>query len=108
MEKLGAIGIFASWIGRAAMTNPIAIVLFEIVHRVFYAFFRIPLTAIAYRHAKQHREEYLVYRTMNYKIGGLIMLVTFSLIIALNLPLWLILVFCASFALLPFKVSDSL
>lgn len=106
MEKIGAWGLFIVWLGRAAFPYPVSVTFLEIAYKILYAFFRLPLTAIAYFHSKHDREQYLSYRQLGYKIGAIIILSIFALIMYLGYPMWLILIVAGLFALLPARIAD--
>jgi len=105
LERIGVWAVFLSWIGKAFFQNPIALTFFDTIHKVLGCFFVVPLTAIAYDHAKHEREKYIAFREISYRIGNLLAYASFFLILLCGLPLWTIFISGAFFALLPLIIK---
>ncbi len=104
MEKIGVIAMSTSWLGKALFQSPLMLGVFDLVHTLFAGFYRLPLQAISYQHAHESKELYIGFREMGYKIGNVIAMIAFILVIASGLPHWFIFFFAAAISLLPTEV----
>lgn len=104
MEKIGIIAMSTSWLGKALFQTPVMLGVFDLVHTLFAGFYRLPLQAISYQHAHERKEYYISFREMGYKLGNIIAMVAFIIILVSGLPHWFIFFFAAVISLLPTEV----
>ncbi len=105
LQKIGVWAIVSSWLGKSMFQNPLALTFFDGIHKILGCFFIIPLTTIAYNHAKKEREKYIIFREFAYRIGALLALSVFFIIVVLKLPFWTTFIAAALFALLPLIIK---
>jgi len=105
LERIGVFSISSSWIGKALAQTPLTLSVFDIFQRVLSSLFVIPLMVLAYIHARLDREKYVSFREFAWKLGNILAMLAFALIIFLDLPLWLIFVAAAFFSVLPMKIK---
>jgi MFS family permease len=105
MEKIGVIAMSTSWLGKALFQIPVMLGMFDLVHTLFAGFYRLPLQAISYQHAHERKENYIAFREMGYKVGYILGLLVFILIVLSGLPHWFIFFFAAVISLLPTEVK---
>ena len=86
MEKIGIIAMSTSWLGKALFQTPLMLGMFDLVHTLFAGFYRLPLQAISYQHAHERKENYIAFREMGYKVGYILGLLVFILIVLSGLP----------------------
>ncbi len=65
LEKVGAMALSISWIGKATFQSPLALSIFDLVHKLLGGFRDLPLIVIAYKHARQDHEGYMLFRTIS-------------------------------------------
>jgi MFS family permease len=107
LVKFGA-GITAiTWLGKIIFQSPIVIFILDSIYRIFSSLFYLPLTALAYSHSIHERKaKYLVFREIGYKVGNLLGLVFFIVLIFLNIPFWFVFIYAASSAVLPTLIKE--
>ena len=105
LQKIGVWAIVLSWLGKTAFQHPLALTFFDGIHKILGCFFVIPLTVIAYDHAKKEREKYIIFREICYRMGAFLALFAFSIIIILKLPFWTVFIAAALFALFPLRIK---
>lgn len=102
VERIGALGVFASSILRVFFQSPISLYLIDSIYKVLSRFFYIPLNALAYVHAaKENKARYVVFREVGYRCGNALGLTCFLVITTAGFPFWWTFLFAALFALLP-------
>ncbi len=104
IEKVGVLSFSGSWIGKIILQSPIAFAFFDFVHRIINPLFIIPLTKVAFEHAREEGiARYVVFRELGYKVGNLLAIYFMLLISYFNLPYLLIFVLAAVVSFLPMK-----
>ena len=106
LARVGAGVVMLSWIGKAFILVPGIIFLVDSIQRIFMNFLYIPVKTVALIHAnKDNRMRYMNFREVCIRIGNVIALLIFFVIIYLGLPFWYIFIFGAMFALFPVVVK---
>ena len=107
LEKVGSLVIGSTWLGKFLMQHPAAIFVLDSIYRIFYHLFSIPLTTLAYSHAlHDNKIRYVVFRELSYKLGNMLGLLLFILLIVLKMPFWSIFFFAAIFSVLPMIAKE--
>lgn len=102
IEKFGSASIAITFIGRVFLQTPISLYILDAFYKIFSNFFFLPLNALAYTHAMDgNKTKYVVFRETGYRVGNILGLTSFLLILSVGLPFWWVFIFGAIFSLLP-------
>ena len=107
IEKIGSAGVAISFIGRVFLQTPIFLYIIDSLYKILSNFFYLPLNALAYTHAMDgHKTKYVVFRETGYKVGNILGLAGFLLILIMGFPFWWVFIFAAIFSLLPMLIKE--
>ncbi len=105
LQKIGVASFSISWLGKSLWQSPLALSLFDIIHRIFNPFFVIPLNTTALYHAqKDSKSTYITFREIGYRLGNITAIAVTLILITLNLPFWSIFIIAALASLAPIKL----
>ncbi|MEI6532653.1 MAG: MFS transporter [Candidatus Roizmanbacteria bacterium] len=106
LARIGSGVVMVSWISKAFVLVPGLIFVLDSIQRIFMNFLYIPVKTVALIHASQdNRMRYMNFREVSIRIGNVVALLIFFVIIYLGLPFWYIFIFGAIFALFPVVVQ---
>ncbi len=107
-QKIGIASFSLSWIGKSLWQSPLALSLFDIIHRIFNPFFVIPLNTTALYHAqKDSKSTYITFREIGYRLGNIVAITTLLFFLFLKLPFWLIFILAALASFTPIKLYQT-
>ncbi|MBI2620750.1 MFS transporter [candidate division WWE3 bacterium] len=109
IEKIGSASIAVTFVGRIFFQTPISLYIIDSLYKIFSNFFYLPLTALAYAHAMGgDKTRYVVFREVGHKVGNILGLASFMLILGVGLPFWWVFIFGAIFSLLPMMMKEKI
>jgi len=104
-QKIGISSFGLSWLGKSLWQHPLALSLFDIVHRLFNPFFVILIVTTALYHAQRDSiSSYITFREVGYRLGY-ILAVVLTTVILIYLPFWTVFILAAGFSVLPLKLK---
>lgn len=107
IEKIGSTGVAITFISRVFLHTPISLYVIDSLYKMFSNFFFLPLNALAYTHALSgNKTKYVVFRETGYKVGNILGLASFLVILSIGLAFWWVFIFGAIFSLLPLVMKE--
>lgn len=107
LEKIGSVSVAITFISRVFLQTPVALYIIDSLYKIFSNFFFLPLNALAYTHAMDgDKTKYVVFRETGYRVGNILGLASFLLILSLGFPFWWVFIFGAIFSLLPMMIKE--
>ena len=107
IEKIGSASVAITFIGRVFLQTPISLYVIDSLYKIFSNLFYLPLNALAYTHAMDgNKAKYVVFRETGYRVGNILGLASFLLILSIGLPFWWVFIFGAIFSLLPMAIKE--
>lgn len=107
IEKIGSTSIAITFIARVFLQTPISLYIIDSLYKIFSNFFYLPLNALAYTHAMDgNKTKYVVFRETGYRVGNILGLVSFLLVLSMGLPFWWVFILGAIFSLLPMIIKE--
>ncbi|PIU69239.1 hypothetical protein COS81_00870 [candidate division WWE3 bacterium CG06_land_8_20_14_3_00_42_16] len=111
MEKIGSVSVAITFIARIFLRTPIFFYIIDSLYKIVSNFFYLPLNALAYTHAIDgnktgNKTKYVVFRETGYRVGNILGLASFLLILSMGFPFWWVFIFGAIFSLLPMMIKE--
>ena len=107
IEKIGSVSVAITFIARVFLQTPIFLYIIDSLYKIFSNFFFLPLNALAYTHAlDENKTKYVVFRETGYRVGNVLGLASFLLILSVGFPFWWVFIFGALFSLLPMMITE--
>ena len=107
IEKIGSISVAITFISRVFLQTPISLYIIDSLYKIFSKLFYLPLNALAYTHAMDgNKTKYVVFRETGYRVGNILGLVSFLLILSIGFQFWWVFIFGAIFSLLPMMIKE--
>jgi len=105
--KIGSVSVAITFMARIFLQTPIFLYVIDSLYKIFSNFFYLPLNALAYTHAIDgNKTKYVVFRETGYRVGNILGLASFLLILSIGFPFWWVFIFGAIFSLLPMMIKE--
>lgn len=89
VENFGVVTVSLVWLGKFASPEPISLVVFDSLYRIFSAFYYIPATTLNYlRTMTENKTVYIASREIVVLLGKTTALLLAILLISWNVPIW--------------------